>query len=95
MRWWLSAVVWSLSTASVAVDTALLKPKVTSVASRSLSIVFGTPTTRTPFLKSACVIFIVPSPPTAMRTSMPILRMLRTMSPVTSAYVVLPFFTRG
>ena len=41
MRWWLSAVVWSLSSASVAVLTALLNPKVTSVASRSLSIVFG------------------------------------------------------
>ena len=71
MRWWLSAVVWSLSSASVAVLTALLNPKVTSVASRSLSIVFGTPTTFTPFSKSACVIFIVPSPPTVTRQSIP------------------------
>ena len=49
-RWWLSAVVWSLSSASVAVSTAVWNPKVTYVASRSLSMVFGTPMTGTPSL---------------------------------------------
>ena len=41
-----SAVVCSRSMASVAICTAVSKPNVTSVADRSLSIVFGTPTTR-------------------------------------------------
>ena len=40
-----SAVVCSRSIASVQIETAVSKPKVTSVAERSLSIVFGTPTT--------------------------------------------------
>ena len=43
-RSWLSAVVWSRSMASVAICTAVLNPNVKSVAERSLSIVFGTPT---------------------------------------------------
>ena len=47
-RWWDSAVVCSRSMASVAMFTAVSKPKVKSVASRSLSMVLGTPTTRTP-----------------------------------------------
>ena len=42
----LSAVVWSRSIASVAICTAVSKPKVMSVPPRSLSIVFGTPSTR-------------------------------------------------
>ena len=44
-RWWDSAVVCSRSIASVATWRAVSKPKVTSVAARSLSIVFGTPST--------------------------------------------------
>ena len=40
-----SAVVWRRSIASVAIWTAVQKPKVKSVPERSLSIVFGTPTT--------------------------------------------------
>ena len=38
-------MVWRRSSASVAQSTALSKPKVNAVAVRSLSIVFGTPTT--------------------------------------------------
>ena len=44
-RSWLSAVVCSRSMASTQICTAVSKPKVSSVAERSLSIVFGTPTT--------------------------------------------------
>ena len=47
-RSWLSAVVCRRSIASVAICTAVWNPNVKSVAERSLSIVFGTPTTRTP-----------------------------------------------
>src|SRR5439155_20690818 len=48
MRWCDSAVVWILSTASVAVASAVSNPNVTSVAERSLSMVFGTPTSFIP-----------------------------------------------
>ena len=44
-RSWLSAVVCRRSIASVAICTAVWNPNVKSVAERSLSIVFGTPTT--------------------------------------------------
>ena len=44
----LCAVVCRRSMASVTICTAVSKPKVTSVADRSLSMVFGTPTTGTP-----------------------------------------------
>ena len=54
---------------SVAKDTAVSKPKVTTVFDRSLSIVFGTPTMRTPFLASAFAIVSEPSPPTATTAS--------------------------
>src|SRR2546425_106236 len=50
MRWCDSAVVWILSTASVAVCRAVSKPKVISVAERSLSMVLGTPTSFMPFV---------------------------------------------
>ena len=45
-----SAVVEMRSSASVAIETAVSKPKVMSVPGMSLSIVFGTPTTRKPLL---------------------------------------------
>src|SRR3954451_6258236 len=45
LRWWLSAVVWRRSMASVATCTAVSNPNVMSVAPMSLSIVFGTPST--------------------------------------------------
>ncbi len=47
-RWCDSAVVCRRSIASVAMLTAVSKPKVKSVPDRSLSMVFGTPTTFTP-----------------------------------------------
>ena len=47
-RSWLSAVECSRSIASVAIDTAVSKPKVASVPWTSLSIVLGTPTTGIP-----------------------------------------------
>ena len=47
-RSWLAAVVWSRSRASVATVRAVSKPKVWSQPHRSLSIVLGTPTARTP-----------------------------------------------
>ena len=50
-RLWLAAVVCRRSSASVAQATAESKPKVITVASRSLSMVFGTPTTGNPVLE--------------------------------------------
>ena len=69
-RLWLSAVVCSRSIASVATCSAVSKPKVRSVAPRSLSMVFGTPTTGTPC--SACRRDAAPSvssPPMAISPS--------------------------
>ena len=43
--------------ASVATSTAVWKPKVTSVALRSFSMVFGTPMTGSPFRWSAWAMF--------------------------------------
>ena len=47
-RLWASAVVCRRSRASVAVETAVSKPKVITVAGMSLSMVLGTPTTGSP-----------------------------------------------
>ncbi len=67
-----SAVVCSRSIASVAICTAVSKPNVTSVADRSLSIVFGTPTTGDALRRRACWRRPrVSSPPIAMSASMP------------------------
>ena len=69
---WLLAVVLSLSMASVAMATAVSYPKVVSVAERSLSMVFGHPTTWMP--KSSCNRLATPkvsSPPMATRASTP------------------------
>ena len=69
-RWWDSAVVCSRSIASVATWSAVSKPKVTSVAARSLSIVFGTPSTGTPCsLLSLAAAPSVSSPPIAISPS--------------------------
>ena len=70
-RWCDSAVVWSRSMASTAICTAVSKPKVSSVPDRSLSMVFGTPTTFTPSWCSLSATPRVSSPPMAMRASMP------------------------
>ncbi len=66
-----SAVEWSRSIASVAICTAVSKPNVTSVPSRSLSIVLGTPTTGTPSWLSRPATPSVSSPPMGMSASMP------------------------
>ncbi len=70
-RWWDSAVVWSRSMASVAMLTAVSKPKVKSVPERSLSIVLGTPTTLTPRSASLVATPRVSSPPMATSASTP------------------------
>ena len=71
-RSWDSAVVCSRSMASVAICTAVSKPKVMSVPARSLSIVFGTPITGRPC--SPCRRAAAPSvssPPIAISPSRP------------------------
>ena len=70
-RWWDSAVVCSRSIASIAMLTAVSKPKVKSVRVRSLSIVLGTPTTLTPRSCSLVATPRVSSPPIATRASTP------------------------
>ena len=62
-RLWLSAVVCRRSRASVAQATAESNPKVSMVPSRSLSIVFGTPTTGTPRSNNCWAMLKEPSPP--------------------------------
>ena len=68
-RRWLSAVVRTSPTAQATRATAVSKPNVTSVESRSLSIVFGTPRTRSPPRESCRAVRSEPSPP--MTTSAP------------------------
>ena len=70
-RWWDSAVVCSRSIASVAMLTAVSKPKVKSVPERSLSMVLGTPTTLTPRSASLVATPRVSSPPIATSASTP------------------------
>ena len=62
-RSWLSAVECSRSIASVAVLTAVSKPKVRWVPLTSLSMVLGTQTTGRPFRQSSWEICRLPSPP--------------------------------
>ena len=83
-----SAVVCRRSMASVAICTAVWKPNVKSVPARSLSIVFGTPTTGIPSSASLRATPSVSSPPIGMRTSMPrASRVARTRSlPPSSLY---------
>ena len=71
-RWWLSAVEWSLSMASVAMLTAVSKPNVCSVAATSLSMVLGTHTTGRPFAARPAAICRLPSPPMATSASKPL-----------------------
>ena len=65
-RSWDSAVVWRRSMASVAIWTAVSKPKVSSVPDRSLSMVLGTPTTGMPRPWSLSATPSVSSPPMAI-----------------------------
>ena len=71
-RWCDSAVVCSRSIASIAMFTAVSNPKVKSVPERSLSIVFGTPTTLTPRSASLVATPRVSSPPMAISASTPL-----------------------
>lgn len=71
MRWCALAVVSRRSRDSDTIATALLKPKVTSVAPRSLSMVFGTPTTGRPISARRRAVDWEPSPPTTIRASSP------------------------
>lgn len=48
-----------------------IKPYVTSVLAKSLSIVLGTPITLTPFLEKSLALVRVPSPPKITKTSTP------------------------
>ena len=68
-RLWDSAVVCRRSIASVAICTAVWKPNVKSVAARSLSIVFGTPTTGMPSSCSLPATPSVSSPPIGISAS--------------------------
>ena len=75
---------------SVAKDTAVSKPNVTTVRERSLSIVFGTPTMRTPFFARAFAMVSDPSPPTATTASMPFASSAFTSSSVRSTSTTVP-----
>ncbi len=57
--------------ASTQICTAVWNPKVSSVADRSLSMVFGTPTTGTPSPVSLAATPSVSSPPMTTRASSP------------------------
>src|SRR5437762_2488034 len=94
-RSWLSAVEWSLSIASVAVWTAVSKPNVETVPPTSLSIVLGTPTTGIPFSNNRCAMRNEPSPPIAMRASMPLVRNAAISSSVRSRSIQLPSGSRS
>src|SRR6266581_1359115 len=63
-RLWLVAVVCSRSSASITTSTAESNPNVVAVASRSLSIVLGTPMQLMPASCSCCAVTREPSPPT-------------------------------
>ena len=75
---------------SVATPTAVSKPNVASVISRSLSIVFGTPTTRSPASDSLRPMVSEPSPPMVIRASTPAARNSPTSSSVRSTVAQLP-----
>ena len=89
-RSWLSAVVCSLSIASIAVFTAVSKPKVVTVPLTSLSIVLGTPTIFIPFSHNCCAIAREPSPPIAIMAPMPSLAALAISSSLRSISTKLP-----
>ena len=68
-RPWLAAVVWMRSITSVAMSTAVWKPKVTSVPQISLSMVLGKPMTFSPSSASMFAVLCVPFPPSVTRQS--------------------------
>ena len=69
IRLWLVAVECSRSMASVAIPTAVLKPKLTSVLAMSLSMVLGRVTMFSPAFLSRSAFFCVPPPPRHTRAS--------------------------
>jgi hypothetical protein len=73
-RSWLSAVECTRSIASVAVLTAVSKPKLRCVPLTSLSIVLGTQTTGNPFFHRSWEICRLPSPPIETSASKPLAR---------------------
>ena len=81
----------NLSNASAATDTAVLYPNVISVHATSLSIVFGTPITFTPFVAKSLADFCVPSPPNVNTQSNPSFLMFSTHTSDKSLYTVSPF----
>ena len=81
----------NLSSASVATSKAVLNPKVISVDPKSLSIVFGTPITLTPFLTKSLADVNVPSPPITIKTSTPSFLRFSTATSDTSFLTVTPF----
>ena len=66
-RLWLVALVCNRSSASITIATAESNPNVIAVASRSLSIVFGTPMQLMPASCSCCAVTIEPSPPITIK----------------------------
>jgi len=71
--------------ASVAICTAVWKPNVKSVPARSLSMVFGTPTTGTPSALRRPATPSVSSPPIGMSASIPMRSMTSRTLAVPSA----------
>ena len=91
--WCDSAVVWSLSNASVTTSIAVLNPKVTSVDAKSLSMVLGTPITLTPFLAKSLADVKVPSPPMTTSTSTPSFFIFSIATSDTSSLLITPFLS--
>jgi len=89
-RRWASAVEWRRSRHSVAKETAVSKPKVITVFERSLSMVLGTPTMRTPFFARALAMVREPSPPMATTASISWAARARTRSSVRSSSFMVP-----
>ena len=71
IRWWLCAVLWTRSIASVAISVAVAKPKLVSVPQMSLSIVLGRVRTFRPAACRRRAFFAVPPPPITIRPSSP------------------------
>ena len=79
------AVVNTRSIDSVATSTAVSNPNVTVVLSRSLSMVFGTPITRSPASNSRWPMASEPSPPIVINASIPASRNNETRCSVRSS----------
>src|SRR5674476_431380 len=84
IRWWLWAVLWSRSIASVAISSAVANPKVASVRATSLSMVLGSVTTFRPARTRRSAFFWVPPPPRQTSASRPAFRYVSTITGVMS-----------